>query len=209
MTRTKIDPKVKLNLQQASRLIDNRLNRNRVIKYIETGNSAQSMSTTFQEACLTLVPQGPAQSQRVADTIWLQRIEMKINVTSANVDVFNLARLVLIRWKVSSSLALPTSADLFNNFGTNVVHSFLNFERRENYSISLDTTLNLTGVAASPTNTSQHWLNLTHNMGNQLVQFDPAATTATDHIFFGWFSDSAAIPFPVLNYNFRIWYYDE
>jgi hypothetical protein len=208
-TKTKIKPKQKVNSQQVSTIIERRLASVKTVKYLETLITATSLTTTGQFFQITTIPQGSAQNQRVVDTVWLQRIDLSLGITTANADIFNLGRITFLNWKVSSALASPTTAEIFTNWTNALVHSFLNFERRDLYSVVHDSKYNFTGVSTVPTINSQHYLETTLPMKNHRIDFDPGVTTGTGHIYLFLASDSSALPFPVININLRVWYYDE
>lgn len=202
-------PGAKPTKEQVSTMIDNRMLTNRVCKYIETFNVNQTMETTFQEVCLTLVPQGNTQGRRIADNIWIQRIEIRSNVNLANTDEYGLARVGMFRWKVSTALAIPTGIDLFQTFSVNPVLSFFNYERNELYTILYDEVLNCVGTPTTLTTHSQHWTTQSFDYNSMRVDFDLGTTTATNHLFLYWISDSINPPHPIFEFNVRVWYYDE
>jgi len=120
-----------------------------------------------------------------------------------------MARLSVIRWKESSALALPTASDLFTNYSNALVHSFFNFERRATYSVQRDLKFNLTGTATDPTTHSLHNYEDEIRLDSAVIQYDPSLTTGTDKFYVVFFSDSSVLPFPLLELNVRVWYYDE
>jgi len=199
----------KVTISQVATLVDDRIARKRTIKYFETSNTGQPMTTGFQAIGTTYVPQGDGQGQRIADTIWVQRLEVRADVTLANADVYGLARVGFFKWVPSNALAVPDGSEIFQTYTTNPVLSFFCVETREYYRIFADETLNLSGTATNPTAFSQHWLSRTLELGGVMVQYDLGVTTGTGHIFMYWVSDSTVVPHPLLEYNVRIWYYDE
>jgi len=181
----------------------------RTVKYFETLLTAASMSTTAQFLDITAITQGPSQNERVADTVFLERLDVSCIITTANADVFNTGRFVLFKWNESSALAIPTAADLFTNFANALTTSFFNFERRKTYSVIRDDYLNLTGVATSPTVTSQVTCRYSLPMSSARIDYDLAATTGVGKLYLCFLSDSSALPFPQLTVNFRVYFYDE
>lgn len=198
-----------LTTARVGRMISERAKEDRTVKYFETLLTAAAMSTTFQLLDITAITQGQSQNERIADTVWLERIDMSYQINTANTDVFNVARLGLFKWKESSALALPTAADLFTNYTNALNHSFFNFERRQTYGVFMDNKINLSGVAASPTDNSQVLTEKQIPLNAHRIDYDIAATTGIGKIYLYFFSDSAALPFPQLEINFRVWYYDE
>jgi len=207
--RRKPQKKGRLTTEKVGAMILNQALKDRTIKYLEVLITGTSVSTTYQQVDISAITQGASQNERVADTAWIERIDMSLGVTSANADVFNTARFVIIKWKESSQLALPTAADVFTNYPNALTHSFFNFEKRKLYSVIHDELISLTGVATSPTDTSQILSRKQIGLSSSRIDYDLAGTTGWNKLYFIFFSDSSALPFPVLNVNFRIWYYDE
>jgi len=191
-----------------SLIIESKMKKNRVIKYIETLLANISATTTGNFVQLSSIIQGVLQHERIADTVWIQRIDYSLNFTTGNADIFNLVRMVFFIWKTSTALALPTTNEIFNNWAFALIHSMLNFERRDTYHLLKDTRYNMSGTASNPTNYSQQLQFGTIKMNNR-IDFDPSILTAYNHVYVFFASDSAAIPFPVLQANFRLWYYDD
>jgi len=190
-------------------IVNNQLKKTKVIKYYETLVIANTMTTTGEFVSLTEITQGFSQLERIADTIWLQNIDISYDVYTANADPVNMARLTIFEWKTSSALSLPTVAQIFNNWSNAFEHAFFNFERRDLYSIKCDHKLNMTGIDTSPTNNSQHFVQKRINLKNLRVDFDQGALTGTNKLYLFLGSDSAVSPYPMINFNCRIWYYDE
>jgi len=197
----------KVDGTQVAAIIDRRLMTN-TAKYFEVLFTGVNMSTTGAFTTITAITQGPSQNERVADTIWLERIDLSYGITTGNADIFNLSRVTLLKWKVSDALALPTTAEVFSNWSNALVHSFLNFERRQLYAVFHDHKFNMTGTATDPTINSQHYVELAIPMNKAKIQFDQGVLTGTDKIYLFLGSDSSVLPFPVFNGNFRVWYYD-
>lgn len=197
----------KVDATQVGLIIERKMQRG-TVKYFELLATTVSMTSTGAFQQLTTMTQGPAQFQRIADTIWMERIDVSYNITTANVDIFNLARVTLMKWKISSALASPTILDVFTNWSNAFVLSYLNFENRKDYAVFHDLKFNMSGIAASPTINSQHYVELSIPMNRSRVDFNQGATTGIGNLFLFVGSDSTVTPFPVFNGNFRIWYYD-
>jgi len=194
--------------RMVSAMIHNERKITRTIKYIETLYTGLSMSTTFQSTSLVAIAQGYSQNQRVADTIWIQSVDYAYHVTTANADIINTARILLIMWKEDDTYSIPADIKVFNNFSNANTLSFLNFEQRESYHVWYDAKLNLSGTATNPTSYSQHFITGAVRK-NSRIDYHPGVVTGTNKIFLVYFSDSAALPFPELYINLRVWYYDE
>lgn len=181
----------------------------KTVKYLETLLTGVNMSTSGAFTSLSAVSQGVTQGERLADTIWVERIDLSFAITTANADIFNLARVVLLRWNLASALALPTTAAIFSNWSNALVHSFQNFERRKDFTFLHDVRLNMTGVATNPTINSQHLVEATLTTHSSRIDFDLGSLNGVGNIYLFLGSDSVALPFPVFTGNFRLWYYDD
>jgi len=208
-SKKKLRPRKKMTVNQVSTILDRRLNSMKTIKYVETLLAGINISTSGLFTTLTAMVQGPSQDQRIADTVWVQRIDISYSVTTANADIFNLSRLMILSWKVSSALALPTTQEIFLNWVNALSHSFLNFERRQNYAVIRDWKINSTGTATNPTTGSQQFVENMISLNGHRIDFDPGALTGTNLIYLFLGSDSTVLPFPILTLNARVWYYDE
>jgi hypothetical protein len=182
----------------------------KILKYVDTNILAQNSSVTVGvQDLVSGISQGVNQGQRTGDTVRLQRMEFRYNITSANADVFNMVRFVFFVWKPNTGNLVPTGAIIFSSTTTQGIYSPFNFEQRREYDVLLEINSNMTGVAASPCDNSQYYQSRSLNLNGRKVQFNLAVTTGTGHIYFTNYSDSAAIPFPVYNLVTRIWYYDD
>jgi len=212
-SHVKIRARGKVDVNTVGLILENKMRKGRVIKYRETLLRQVAMNTTLQETQISLIPQGNAQGQRIADTVWLEKVEMTYNITIPGITAspVNLARVLLFRLKISTALATPTTNEIFSAYGSNFVHSYLNFEFAEQITYLLDRTYNVTGVnALSFSNNSQILEKISIPLNASIVQYDLGATTATGHLFFVWIADQAAAATNLLlTFNIRIWYYDE
>jgi len=77
------------------------------------------------------------------------------------------------------------------------------------YSVLMDVKMNLSGVAASPTDNSQHLFEESLETGDMRLDFDLGVTNGVGNVYLFIGSDSAATPFPEFTGNFRVWYFDE
>jgi len=207
--KTKMKPKQKTNVSQVEAIVERRLLKVKVVKYLEVLATGVTMTTSGAFLDITAITQGPSQNERIADTVWIQSIDFSLGVTTANADVFNLARITFIKWKQSSVTALPTTLSVFSNWSNALVHSFLNFERRADYAVVTDNKMNLTGLATVPTINSQHLIERRISMNSSRIDYDQGVTSGVGKVYVFFGSDSSALPFPVININFRIWYYDD
>lgn len=184
----------------------------RVLKYIDALTTGpQNMTATGTIGALVNIPQGNAQSQRIGDLVEIAKINLiALSVTAANSDVYSHARVILFRWKPSIGSATPNVGEILQTPSVNSVYSALNYEERSTYSIQWDRHFSLTGTSTVPTDKSDHFLvNQTIPVHGKSIVYDlGSASNSTGTMCILYLSDSAASPFPVLMFNFRIWYYD-
>jgi len=100
--RRKNKPKMTVREQElANRVITSvhrGLKKTRVIKYYDFILLNQTCSSTVGFANLTQIPQGPGQSQRIADTIWIQKIDVRFYAyeMESTTDYTNYLRISLL-----------------------------------------------------------------------------------------------------------------
>lgn len=179
----------------------------RVVKYHDVTLSYASVNTTPGFLSLSDVPQGSAQSNRVADTVWPIKLEFRILWNAANSDVFSHVRYLLFRWLPNDAAYSPTSPSIFNDITTQGVISPLSFERRLEYRVLRDKLLTFTGTSSNPTVGSA----ITHQYTVPLtgrIDYMVGSSRGLNHIYFVNFSDSALTPFPAYFMQTRLWYYD-
>jgi hypothetical protein len=159
---------------------------------------------------LVLIPQGPAQSQRIADTIWLMHMDLRFSVNAANADVFSHMRFFFFLWHEDSLTTVPTSAAIFTSAASQSVYTMLDYEARALRTlITKDYLVNLTGTATTPTVGSQWDLVHRYELHNTRVDYTLGATTGINQLYFVNYSDSLLTPFPSYQFLARIWYFDE
>jgi len=194
--------------QTAQQQIIRSIEKRRTVKYFDLLQANLSSTTTIGFQSLTLIPQGDAQSQRIADTIYLFRVDLRLQlfILEAATDYTNYVRMTFFLWKPNSASYPPNGVSIFQN--TSSVLTPFSFETRDDYSVIRDWTFNLTGYVGVPTNSSQHTLTESIPLSNHRVQFNLALGTGTGHLYFADYSDSTTTPHPTYNLYTRIWYYD-
>jgi len=180
----------------------------RVVKYFDTYLNGQNSTTTIGYSNISLMPQGIAQSQRLADTAFVSKLDVRFNATTANADIFATMRWGVFIWWQNTNSVTPGTTSIYESVATYGTLSPFNFEGREYYSILFDHFENFTGTATAPTVNSQINRVFTHKLGNHRIDYEQAATTGTGHLYFVNVSDSAIAPHPVYSIEFRVWYYD-
>jgi len=179
------------------------------LKYFDVLQAPTNSTGTVGFEDLTLLPQGPAQSQRIGDTIWLQRMDIRFSVNAANADVFSHMRMFFFLWKENTLTVAPTSAAIFTSAASQSVYTMLDWENRAlRKLVSPDYLLNFTGTATNPTVQSQVDIVESYPLDNQRVDYTLGGTSGIGHLYFVNYSDSLLTPFPSYQFLARIWYYD-
>lgn len=176
-------------------------------KYFDTYFTPTSSTTTVGYSQLTTIPQGSAQSQRVADTLWITKIEMRLTVVASTADVTNQLRLTLFSWVPNTASLTPGTTSLYENPTTWGCQSPFNYEGRRDYKVYWDKVFNLVGTSTVPTDNYQKVYNYEMKLKHR-VDFNLGATTGYNHLYLANYSDSAVSPHPAYTYLFRVWYID-
>jgi len=187
------------------------MERKRVAKYYDTSLKLLTSTNVVGFQCLSLVPQGVAQNQRVADTIIVYRLDIRFYafLSTNAVDYTDFVRSSYFMWKANSAIDAPNSTDIYQDAGLYSVLSPFSFETRELYSILRDYTTTLSGVTGAPTAASICNITDSISLANHRIQFGIGLTTGTGHLYFADYSDSATSPHPSYSLVTRLWYYDE
>jgi hypothetical protein len=192
-------------------LVRQEIRSNRVLKYIDAILGATSVTASGTTAALVNIPQGYAQSQRIGDAVEIVKIHLTaFTMTAANADVYSHTRFIFYRWKENIADTAPTVALILQTPTTNSCFSALNYDNKLLYRVCWDKTFSLTGTATVPTDKSDHYLTRIRipPKGKRLQYRAASSSASTDTMCILYISDSAASPFPVMTFNFRIWYYD-
>jgi len=196
--------------QQVKNIVHQILKSSAELKYFDVQQAPSNSTGTVGFENLVLIPQGPAQSQRIADTIWLQRMDLRFSVNAANADVFSHMRMFFFLWKPDTLTVNPTSAAIFTSQSSQSVYTMLDHEQRAlRKLVTPDYLLNFTGTATNPTVQSQVDIIESFPLDNQRVDYGLGAVTGTNQLFFTNYSDSLLTPFPQYQFLSRVWYYDE
>jgi len=185
-------------------------------KFIDTlslANSVGSGGTLFD---LCLVPQGGAQSQRIGDFLQPLKCLFNFSLYTVNSDIVTTVRLIFIRWIVHTALSAPSVVGILQNAGGSNVLSHFDFATQDNYVILSDRQYQQAGIPAAPTvssNIGATGMNIPikHMFEKNVIteiEFNAGATTGSNKIFLLAISDSALVPFPILNFSNRLYYED-
>jgi hypothetical protein len=181
-----------------------------ILKYFDTLLVAANSTSTVGFQNMSLVPQGVAQSQRVADTIRLQYMDLRMSVNAANTDVFSHMRFFFFIWKENTLYASPSSLSIFTSPAIQGIYTTLEFENRAlRKLVTKDTLLRFTGTVTNPTTQSQQDAFHRIQLKNSRLDFTFGATSGYGHLFFVNYSDSQLTPFPVYTLLGRIYYFDD
>jgi hypothetical protein len=179
------------------------------MKYFDVLQAPSNSTGAVGIENLTLIPQGPAQSQRISDQIWLQHFDLRFSVNAANTDVFSHMRFFMFIWRENTLTTTPTSAAIFTSAASQSVYSMLDYENRAlRKLVTPDYLLNFTGSATNPTDRTQIDVVSKHSLRNTRVDYTLGTATGVNHLFFVNYSDSLLTPFPIYTFLMRVWYYD-
>jgi len=201
----------------------------RRLMYIDTATGISSSVTIGQNTASTFavvlgmttgITEGAGQTNRTSDQIWLQSLHLNFTVTynfTSSVfaqDYVDLIRMTVFLWHPNSSVDPVTPAEIFQNVSSSSVFANFDFEYSRQYRILRDQYFAVSGFADSttafalPNTQSQRHVVETVSLGNALVQYSPSATTAANHLYVAFTSNSATNN-PVLAGVFRTYYYND
>lgn len=209
-TRKRHPAQTAVTNKQVKTIVHNILRSTAEMKYFDVLQAPSNSTGAVGIENLTLIPQGPAQSQRISDQIWLQHFDLRFSVNAANTDVFSHMRFFMFIWRENTLTTTPTSAAIFTSAASQSVYTMLDYENRAlRKLVTPDYLLNFTGTATTPTLHSQVDIVKTYPLHNTRIDYTLGATTGINQLFFINYSDSLLTPFPSYQFLARIWYYDE
>jgi hypothetical protein len=177
-------------------------------KYIDANLTSTSITATGSCGILVNIPQGVTQGTRVGDEVTLDKILFNMNITAANSDVFSHVRTILFQWHPNINLGTPSVADILET-PTNTFYSQLNFQWRDQYTVLYDKVWSFTGTATVPTDKSDQIVYTTVWPKRRAMKWILGSTSASSNtICLLYISDSAASPFPALQFSLRVEYLD-
>jgi len=187
---------------------------------VTIGNNTTSTFAALV-SCTTSITQGAGQAARTSDQIWLSKLHINASIIynfSASVlsqDYVNLVRMTVFIWKPNTAQLAPTPGQLFQNVSTTSVYSLFDFELADQYTILSDEYITVSGFYDSttsfalPTNASLKHITQTIGLRNIQVAFTPSATTASNHLYVAFTSNSSAGPAPLLQITCRTYFYND
>jgi len=182
----------------------------KTIKYFDIFNATVSNTASIGFVNLNVIPQGVGQSQRVGDTIWIDKIDVRLNcfVLEAGTDYTNVQRFGWFIWWQNNAAVAPNSTNVLQNAATWYVFSPYTYESREILSVLSEREFAQAGYTGIPTGTSSLYDTFTIFLKNHRVEFNVGLTTGTGTIYYFSLSDSGNIPHPQYTIHNRVWYYD-
>lgn len=171
---------------------------------------AGNMTATPSVNLLTAITQGSGQGQRIGDVVYIRAIQWRYSVTTANSDVYNLARFIVFTWVPNTAALTPGTTSILEDTNTQGTLSFYNYEGRQDYHLHYDDHFKLTGTNTNPTIDSVHLVKgmFTFPGRGHCIQYNVGVTTGTHHLYTLVVSDSAITPFPYMTCWIRVWFTD-
>jgi len=174
---------------------------------ISLANSIGAGATIFP---FSGVPQGVSQSQRVGDFIHVRALLLNYSLYIVNADIVTSVVIILFRW-IPNTISLPPAVALLlqNPSSANCLSQY-NFSNQQNYQILWQRQFRGSGIVTSPTtmsNFGQRGLRMPIRKGFD-QEFAPGNVDGTNQLFWLCISDSSLTPFPILNFDSRIYYED-
>jgi len=194
---------------EVSLQLERQMARNRVVKYYDSDALNVASLLSVANILVTNIPQGVAQQQRIADTVFVHALDIRMNISTANSDVFNCARFLWFIWWQNTASVTPNPNSIVENASTYGIYSHYNFEGREYFSLLRDCVFNMTGTVTNPTANSQHVYTMHIPLSEHRIDFNTGVTNGTGHIFNQNYSDSSVAPWPVYNLVVRTWFSDD
>jgi len=165
--------------------------RTRACLYLDTLLFSPTLVTGGALSKITVISQGSGQENRIADTITVVKMEVRMSLTSNQVTGNN-ARIIIFIWRPSDvSGSAPGVGSIIQTVSSNGLYSPLDFENRQHYTVLRDYTWTLNGDTASPTSNTS--LFASFNIGlNTKVQFQPGLTTGDNEFYIIYITDAAS-----------------
>jgi hypothetical protein len=173
--------------------------------YEDSGLFNQNVTGGGSIMPLCNVAQGTPQSNRIGDVIYMDKLELTFNLEMANTDVYTTSRVCI--FQVFEDI-VPTLTFFFQSPGSQYVYSNYNFANRHRFAVKYDETFHQSGTAAAPTSTSNLGVvQLNVPVGRPEIRYQPGSSTVmTNQLWIVYFSDSAVVPYPVMNWLCRLYY---
>jgi hypothetical protein len=172
-------------------------------RYFDTSSLTQPITITGYINQVNAVPEGVAASQRSGDVILQIYLDVIMNLTAENADIYSTTRFLIIRWKPNNFEHTPTVSDLFQNLGSDAVYSTFRWAYRADFQVLYDEFIAQAGTATNPTNSGNITKHFRLKLGGIKQQFFNDSTYSTNSLWVVAVSDSAITPSPLLNITTR------
>jgi len=206
-----------------------KIDRSRRLMYIDSavGNGSpvtipQNSTSAFGVSINpTAISVGNSQANRIADQIWLKRLEVKVKFTynfaasSFAQDLVNQIRMTIFIWKPNSAADAVTPAQIYQNVSSTSTMAHFDFELQNQFRIIADEYIYVSGFGdattsyANPNPRSGESIIKSFSLGNTLLRFTPGTTTASNHLYITFTSDTVTGPAPLIYGIFRTEYYND
>lgn len=176
----------------------------RELKVFDTALFTTTPSSSGSIQDLTTIAQGVTLTERVGDIAHLKQFWLSYTCNAANADVFSTVRIIIFQWHVNLAFRAPLVTDILQ-LATDNVNAFLDINYSDQATILYDATHSFSGTATTPTASSNQNFQgeLSLSKCNKKMVFQVSAAAASNFIFSLQISDSAVIPFPVVNMKAR------
>lgn len=188
-------------------------------KFFDAGFGASNYTSTPAHTCLSLIPQGGSDSQRVGDQVKLKKLTLRMQFVGG--DIYNTCRVVVYRYKQDTSVQGPITAEVYDSSAPGAEYVLCPvpaLEKNDKFHIIWDKIVTLpqtnyyttSSQVTSTSNSVKTWVKSFYGrrLGAKGLRFNPAATTGFGHIYVSIVSDSAILPNPTVYLNSRLEYTD-
>jgi hypothetical protein len=176
-------------------------------KYIDTQISAGAATSTGTITDLTNIGQGSDIADRVGDAVRIRKLTFNYEVSTQNADIYNSVRCIIFQWKINTNLASPTINDIMENASAFTTLSPYDWHMSDQFVIIYDKLSWLSGTASNPCSSGFQGrmgiIPLNVPYFRDRIEFNTGATTGSQKLYCLFYSDSAASPFPVVNFVCR------
>lgn len=144
---------------------------------------------------LTSIGQGTGYSNRIGDEIEAYKLTIRGTVVAG--DATNLMRIIVFKFNGDSGVAAPVVTDVVPGFAGAAGDMW----RPQNFSADKDQTILYDRVLS--TSTQRHFTISLYGkrLGSKKVRFNPGATTGFGKYYICFWSDSAGVPNPTMEYR--------
>jgi len=164
---------------------------------------------------------GNSQATRVSDQVWLSKLHVNCNfiynfgASGSAQDYVDQIRMTVFIWHPNSSSDPVTPAQLFQNVSATTSLASFDFELQKQFRVICDDYVVVSGFGDAttgfnlPTSESLKHIDRTFGMGNTMVRYTPGATTASNHVYVAFTSNTTTGPAPLIQFISRLYYYND